>query len=158
VDTVHPTGLSTGTGEPNVVPRRASATLDCRLLPGTRPEAILEEVRSVFGSGEPGSVSIEVLHRVEARESPWEDPFFEALARRAAGGRSDATAGPALSTGFTDSAFAREAGARAYGFVPFEVTESELARIHGVGERVSIENLRLGLGILLGAVLDVAAR
>jgi acetylornithine deacetylase/succinyl-diaminopimelate desuccinylase-like protein len=92
-----------------------------------------------------------------AEASDWDDAFFDALARHAVAGRTDAVAGPTVSPGYTDSILARKKGTRAYGFAPFEVTLEELATIHGKDERVSVENLRRGVEILYKAVVDVAA-
>jgi acetylornithine deacetylase/succinyl-diaminopimelate desuccinylase-like protein len=153
-DTINVTGLDTGGNQPNVVPGRATARLDVRLLPGTRPEAVLAELHELVDDP---AIDFEQILYYPSLESPSDDPFFRALARHAVGTRRDAAAGPLLSVGFTDSLFARQKGARAYGLVPFEVTEEEAATMHGVGERVSTSNLRDGLRILLGAVLEVAA-
>jgi len=66
-------------------------------------------------------------------------------------------AGPVISPGYTDSILARAKGARAYGFVPFDVTPEELATFHGRDERVSVKNVHRGLEILFRAVVDVVA-
>jgi len=155
-DTLNVTGLDTGGNEPNVVPSQASAVLDVRLLPGTRPEQVVARLEDALGHDP--ALTFEVLVATPAAVSPWEgDPLYEALARQAVAGRTDAVAGPALSIGFTDSIFARQLGVRAYGFVPFEITEDEARTMHGADERVSVENVRRGFGILLRAVLEVSA-
>jgi len=154
IDTVNITVLDTGGNQPNVVPGRATATLDIRLLPGSRPAAVIDELRQLVH--DPG-IQFEQLSYWPSLQSPQDDPLFRALARQAVAGRDDAVAGPVLSIGFTDSLFARRAGVRAYGLVPFEVTEQEASTMHGVGERVSVANMRRGLRVLLSAVLEVSA-
>ena len=94
----------------------------------------------------------------ESNESPWDDPLFFALARHAVDGRKGVVAGPALSPGYTDSLYLRRKGVHAYGFVPFELTQSDFAGFHGKDERVSAENVRRGLRVLFRAVVDVSAR
>jgi acetylornithine deacetylase/succinyl-diaminopimelate desuccinylase-like protein len=156
IDTVNITGLDTGEHEPNVVPSEASALLDARLLPGTRPEQVLARLEEA--TGHDPALTFEVLQSVPAAMSPWEgDPLYAALARQAVRGRTDAVAGPALSIGFTDSIYARQIGVRAYGFIPFEITKEEAATMHGANERVSVDNVRRGLQILFRAVLEVSA-
>ena len=156
IDTINVTGLDTGDHQPNVVPSEASALLDIRLLPGTRPEQVLARLEDA--TGRDPALTFEVLHHVMAASSPWEDDtLYQALARQAVAGRTDAVAGPALSVGFTDSIFARQLGVHAYGFVPFEITEAEAHTMHGADERVSVDNVRRGLGILFRAVLEVSA-
>jgi carboxypeptidase PM20D1 len=154
-DTVALTGLACDGGAPNVIPSSATLVLDCRLLPGTRPAAVVAELGRLVGDDP--KVRFEVLAAVPARGNPWDDPFYRALARHVVAGRTDAVAGPALSVGFTDSIFAREQGTRAYGLVPFDLEQAEAATMHGVGERVSVANVTRGLKVLFSAVVEVAA-
>ncbi len=39
-------------------------------------------------------------------------------------------------------------GVTAYGFIPILIAESELQRMHGIDERISLENLESGTRIL----------
>lgn len=154
-DTCQVTGFEGRGSAPNVIPSETSAFLDCRLLPGTTPKALLEEL-SALVKDVPG-IRFEVVQSFEAAVSEVDDPFFDALARHAVAGRDDAIAGPVISPGFTDSILARGKGARAYGFVPFEVTPEELATMHGRDERVSVKNVHRGVEVLFRAVVDVVA-
>ncbi len=155
IDTIHVTGLATGTHEPNVVPTKASALLDCRLQPGTTPEELIEHLEWLTGCDP--CVTFEVIFSAPASVSPWDDPFYEALARHSTADRGEAVAGPAVSVGFTDSLYARAKGVRAYGFVPFELTQDELSTMHAPEERISVANVHRGLRVLFSAVLEVAA-
>jgi acetylornithine deacetylase/succinyl-diaminopimelate desuccinylase-like protein len=51
-DTINVTGFNGGLA-PNVVPSEVSANLDCRLLPGTTPEAMLARLRTLLRSPSP---------------------------------------------------------------------------------------------------------
>ena len=143
-----------GAEQPNVVPDQVSAQLDCRLLPGVEPRAFLYELQKAV---EDPTITWQVLHEAPASESPRDDPLFLALGRHAVAGRTDAVAGPLLSVGFTDSLWAREKGARAYGFVPIEVPREVAETFHGANERVPVAALQRGFAVLYNAVLDVAA-
>jgi acetylornithine deacetylase/succinyl-diaminopimelate desuccinylase-like protein len=154
-DTCQVTGYEGKGSAPNVIPSTAAAILDCRLLPGTTPAALEAELAELVKDVE--GVRFERLQAFEAAVSEVDDPLFDALARHAVGGRTDAVAGPVISPGFTDSILARGRGTRAYGFVPFEVTPEELATYHGRNERVSVANVRRGLEVLFRAVVDVVA-
>ncbi len=155
IDTINLTGLDTGGNQPNVVPSKATATLDCRLLPGTTPAQVIAEVRRLTRNHK--DLEIEVLHHAPAAESPWDDPLFDALARHSVAGLEDAAAGPVLSIGFTDSIYARQKGARAYGLVPFIVSREEMATMHARNERVSVQNVHRGLRVLFKTVVEVSA-
>ena len=102
-------------------------------------------------------MSLEVVSSLEPNGSGWDDELFAALARNAVRGRADAIAAPVLSTGYTDSLLARPLGTHAYGLIPFEISQEELATMHGRDERVSIANLKRGSEVLFRTVVDVAA-
>jgi acetylornithine deacetylase/succinyl-diaminopimelate desuccinylase-like protein len=93
----------------------------------------------------------------EAAVSPKDDPAYWALVHQITAVRPDAVVGPIISPGFTDSVFLRERGVHAYGFAPFLVSDDELMGMHGHNERISLENVSMGLRILWGAVLELAA-
>jgi acetylornithine deacetylase/succinyl-diaminopimelate desuccinylase-like protein len=154
-DTCQVTGFDGRGSAPNVIPSQTSAIMDCRLLPGTTPKALQAELEAMV-KDVPG-IKLEVVQAFDAAVSEMDDPFFDALARHAVEGRDDAVAGPVISPGYTDSILARAKGARAYGFVPFDVTPEELATFHGRDERVSVKNVHRGLEILFRAVVDVVA-
>ncbi len=154
-DTCQVTGYDGKGSAANVIPSRVEAIMDCRLLPGTTPKALQAELEALV-KDLPG-IRLEVIHAFEAAVSEEDDAFFDALARHAVAGRDDAVAGPVISPGYTDSILARGKGARAYGFVPFELTPEELATMHGRDERVSVANVHRGLEVLFRAVVDVAA-
>jgi acetylornithine deacetylase/succinyl-diaminopimelate desuccinylase-like protein len=152
-DTVHLTGMA-GASSPNVVPSTVSAVYDCRLLPGTTPEQHLARLQKRVAGIE--GITFEVLHSSVANESPMEDSLYEAIARYAVEGRTDAVAGPLLSPGFTDSIFLRPLGVAAYGYVPFEVDSEVAATMHGHGERVPVDQVSEGLRRLFSIVVDQA--
>jgi acetylornithine deacetylase/succinyl-diaminopimelate desuccinylase-like protein len=52
---------------------------------------------------------------------------------------------PRVISGFTDAHYFRALGITAYGFVPRRLRLQESLGIHGPNERVSLENLELGI-------------
>jgi carboxypeptidase PM20D1 len=153
-NTINVTGFE-GMKEPNVIPGEVSATLDCRVLPGTSPWDWFHEIKKTVADD---NITFEVLDAHGGNESPWDDPFFAALAKHAVDGRPHVVAAPALSPGYTDSLFLRNKGTRAYGFMPFEISKEELLYFHGRDERISVANVKRGFRSLFRAVLDVSAR
>ena len=55
---------------------------------------------------------------------------------------------PMLTPGTTNSCFFRQKGVNCYGLFPAVIDPGELARFHGIDERISIDNLRLGTQII----------
>ena len=49
-DTVNPTGLAAGK-KVNVIPSVAEVTLDCRTVPGTTREQLIQEIVDIVGPG-----------------------------------------------------------------------------------------------------------
>lgn len=142
-NTITPTVL-TGSQKTNVIPRTASAELDCRLLPGESPATFVDTVRHVINDPD---VSVDVLLNFPPSASPTDTPLYAALQRTAA--REQLPVVPSVLTGFTDSHYFREKGITSYGFVPFVLTDDEGSREHGINERLSTENLREGTRRLL---------
>jgi acetylornithine deacetylase/succinyl-diaminopimelate desuccinylase-like protein len=153
-DTVHLTGLG-GANKPNVIPGEVYALLDCRLLPGTEPEALIVELEALVNDPE---VRFEVLSSEPAAVSEWhEDPVYEALARNAVRGQDNAIAGPVISVGFTDSIYLRPLGVRAYGLAPFGTDQEGLRSMHGNGEHIASSEVQRGLEILYRTLWEVSA-
>ena len=149
--TISITGLS-GSEKINVIPAEATASLDCRLLPGDDPRRLLAKLEEVAGDG---GLRWEVLLSETATESPIDTALFHAIERardRFAPGVPVLT--PPL-TSSTDASRLRQMGVVVYGFEPFALSEDD-DRSHGDDERLSVDNLRFGLEATYAIVSDVA--
>jgi acetylornithine deacetylase/succinyl-diaminopimelate desuccinylase-like protein len=152
-NTIALTTISTGI-KVNVIPASATATIDCRLLPDVDVDRFLADLRKVIADDR---VELEVLNRFVGAASPLDHQFIHAV-REAIHDLSEGSAlAPELTSGFTDSRIYRLRGVPAYGFVPCLVPPAELAGIHGHNERLSVENLRLGIQVLHNVMLRLCA-
>ncbi len=148
-NTVTVTTINTGI-KVNVIPAEATATLDCRLLPDVDPAGFLEKLRDVIDDTR---VEIENVNRLYAgAESPMDSRFAAVVSEVIGELAEGAHIAPEMTSGFTDSRIYRLRGIPAYGFVPCLVPPEELGGIHGHNERISVENIRLGLQILYEVV------
>jgi acetylornithine deacetylase/succinyl-diaminopimelate desuccinylase-like protein len=147
------TGLKAGGPRPNVIPAEASAVLDCRLVPGADPDALVEAVRARLGIKD---VVIKVRSKRPGSQSAWTSALFGAFERHLpADGRQVVV--PVVSPGSTDSAWFRLKDVPyVYGILPFMVTDADLATIHGVDERLEERELHAGVGRLTRIIADVA--
>lgn len=152
-NTVSLTTINTGI-KVNVIPAEATATLDCRLLPDVDPDTFLAELRAVIDDER---VSIDVLNRFQGAESSMDTRFVEVVHEVVREYAEGAHIIPEMTSGFTDSRVYRVRGIPAYGFVPCLVRPEELAGVHGHNERISVENLRLGMQILFEVVRRLVA-
>jgi acetylornithine deacetylase/succinyl-diaminopimelate desuccinylase-like protein len=140
-NTITPTVLE-GSPKTNVIPDEATAQLDCRLLPGERPADFLALLREVIADD---TVRVQTLLSFPASSSDADSGFMTAVRKLAATDLGGAPVIPSVITGFTDSHWFREHGVASYGFVPFVLSEDDERTVHGVNERVSIDNLRDGV-------------
>jgi acetylornithine deacetylase/succinyl-diaminopimelate desuccinylase-like protein len=130
-------------GKRNVIPAEAMAQLDCRLLTGDDPEEILDWVRRVIDDDQ---VTVETMQPPKLPNlSSTNTSVYRALETALRRRIPDVEVTPAILTGASDSWVFRRHGLHSYGFSPFVLEESELFRIHGIDERVSVENVRAGV-------------
>lgn len=135
---ISPTMLSAGV-RPNVIPAEASASLNVRLLPGQSLDDLILRLRAAIPDEK---IQIGVESRGEqSPPSPVDSPMFAAIKDAVAALAPGVPAVPFLSTGATDSAPVRRAGVKAYGILPFPLTEEDESRMHGNDERVSVSSL-----------------
>ncbi len=134
-----------GSNKRNVMPARATAEVDIRIIPGTTPADVEKQVRSLLGDDLPYALEWpEAI--VEASSSPVDGPVPAAIAAFLAAEDDPATLLPTLCTGFTDSNFLRAAGGTAaYGFSPFRATPNHVLEsgYHNANERVHVDDLLL---------------
>ncbi len=138
----------------NVIPGIAEATLDCRLLPGTDPEAFTQEVRDVIGDPK---VRVEPVFVSSTPASPIETELFGIIESTVHDHVEEALVLPSVSAGFTDSRVFRKHGITSYGFIPYLLEMDDAMTVHGHNERITVENLRLGTQILFETVRRICA-
>jgi acetylornithine deacetylase/succinyl-diaminopimelate desuccinylase-like protein len=137
----------------NVIPEGAEAEFDCRLLPDTDVDEFKrwveariadERVRVVIEVGSPPS-----------GVAPLSGPFYEAIQRTVAAHVPGAGVFPFLMPGATDGRYFRQRGYAAYGFGPMIMDRGDLTRVHGIDERISVENLILGIKMARDIIRDL---
>jgi acetylornithine deacetylase/succinyl-diaminopimelate desuccinylase-like protein len=143
-NTANPTRLEAGYKD-NVIPGKASATIDCRTLPG-QAEAFLGQLREVIGP----DIDVEHLHRQPAVETGFDGPLVDAMAAALRAEDPGARAVPYMLSGGTDAKAFSRLGIRCFGFTPLRLPAdlNFSALFHGVDERVPVEGLGFGVRVL----------
>jgi acetylornithine deacetylase/succinyl-diaminopimelate desuccinylase-like protein len=143
-NTANPTRLEAGYKD-NVIPGRASATIDCRTLPG-HEEAFLDELRQVIGP----DVEIEHVHRQPAVETEFGGDLVDAMGAALRAEDPGARTVPYLMSGGTDAKAFATLGIRCFGFAPLRLPAdlNFAALFHGIDERVPVEGLEFGVRVL----------
>jgi acetylornithine deacetylase/succinyl-diaminopimelate desuccinylase-like protein len=143
-NTANPTGLTAGYKH-NVIPGRASATVDCRTLPGQREE-FLAQLREVVGP----DVELEHVVDLPAVETRYEGPIVEAMSAALRAEDPGARPLPYMVSAGTDAKAWDRLGIRCFGFAPLRLPAdlNFAALFHGIDERVPVEGLRFGVRVL----------
>ena len=143
-NTANPTRLAAGYKD-NVIPGRASATIDCRTLPG-QAEAFLEQLREVIGP----DIEIEHVQQQAALETTFDGELVDAMAAALRAEDPGARAVPYMLSGGTDAKAFTRLGIRCFGFAPLRLPPdlNFSALFHGVDERVPVDGLQFGVRVL----------
>jgi acetylornithine deacetylase/succinyl-diaminopimelate desuccinylase-like protein len=137
-DTISLTVLKAGS-KPNVIPDRAEAVLDCRLLPGTKEDLFLAELKQTVE--DPG-IRIEVIQSTPpAAPSTLRNDLLRAIQAASQKVYPEAVVTPFMAIGTTDCRFFRERGVPAYGFLPLVLPQDLIATMHGIDERIPVDAL-----------------
>jgi carboxypeptidase PM20D1 len=136
--TIAPTLLAAGVSE-NVLAPSARATVNFRILPGDTVAGVVEHVRHAIDDAR-----VRLTVRAGAQEpspvSSVTGPGFALIQRAVAETFPGTLVAPSLVLAATDARFLGPACDCVYRFVPFRLVEDDLARFHGVDERVSVES------------------
>jgi acetylornithine deacetylase/succinyl-diaminopimelate desuccinylase-like protein len=143
-NTANPTRLAAGYKE-NVIPSRASATIDCRTVPGQH-ESFMDELRAVVGP----DIEVEVIQRQPPLETPFDGPLVEAMCAALRAEDPAAHPLPYMLSGGTDAKAFVKLGMRCFGFSPLLLPPDLdfAALFHGIDERVPLEGLQFGVRVL----------
>ncbi len=143
-NTANPTQLEAGY-KANVIPGRATATIDCRTLPGHADE-FLGQLREVVGS----DVDIEFIQNQQPLETTYDGALVDAMAAALRAEDAGARPVPYMLSGGTDAKAFVELGVRCFGFSPLRLpADLDFAALfHGIDERVPIEGLQFGVRVL----------
>ena len=120
----------------NALPQVASATVNCRILPGGSPEevqAVLEEVLV-----DEAIAVIPVNTDVDSPPSPLNGALFAVIEEVSEGFWPGVPVIPAMSAGATDSRFLRNAGIPAYGHTGFVRDVNDVCA-HGQDKRIGVD-------------------
>jgi len=127
----------------NVLPGRAEATVNFRLLPGDRKEQVMDHMRGHVGAVVPaGQFELYALPgAVDASKvAPTDSAQYRTLNRTIREVFPDALVAPGLMVAGTDSIHYGEISDHIFKFSPVRANAEDLKRFHGSNERLSIAN------------------
>ena len=131
-----PTGI-------NQIPSIASATLDCRLLPGESRKRFIRKIDRITGN----KIDVEVIS-----QSPHADPSpilpeFDLFGEAIKTHYPTAEVAPFLFPATTDNNYFRKEGIPVYGNYPTINTEAMINAVHGTNEHIPIKEFENGIKV-----------
>ena len=136
--TTAPTIFNAGNKE-NVLPGKADATVNFRLLPGDTEESVLDHVRSAIANSKikvvpkPGNTNPPPVSRTDSES-------YRTLNTTIREVFPDVLVAPGLMVAATDSRNYLNVTDTIYRFTPVRATNEDVKRFHGTNERLSISN------------------
>ena len=122
----------------NILPQEATAIINFRILPGDSANSVLDHVRSVVGDG----IRVRAIDFGATSDpaplSSTESTGYRLISRILTEVFHGVTVAPWILLGATDSRYFTPVADVVYRFTPFTAEMSDLARIHGTGERLAV--------------------
>ena len=124
----------------NVLPGRAEATVNFRILPGDTVEGVLAHAKKVVADDR---IEIKPLPNAlpASRVSASDNAAYGLIAGTAREVFAGALVAPGLMVGGTDGRHFDDVSDAVYRFSPVRARAEDLSRFHGTDERISIDNL-----------------
>ena len=124
---------------PNVLPQRATAVMNLRLMPGVSVKSAVERLNKIIGDKR---VKLRVVKANEAPPvSSVQTDTYKLAAKLLGSGTSDRTVAPYIVMGATDSRYYHEICDEIYRVSPFETDVSLLLTTHGTNERLPVASI-----------------
>jgi acetylornithine deacetylase/succinyl-diaminopimelate desuccinylase-like protein len=150
----------------NVIPGSAEATINMRVIPGTKAEDVIAEIKNVIAdpsvsvalapsAARPGAPPVRRTPTDAIKESSTETALYRSLASNATA-LWNAPVTPYLFQAGTDAIAWRSRGIPVYGVYPYPITDDDLSRMHGNDERVPIKSLDEGEKWIYTTLVQVA--
>jgi carboxypeptidase PM20D1 len=136
----------------NVLPNKATALVNFRILPGETIESVTENVRRTINDER---VKISAYGENAWNPSPVSDvnsESFQTIEKTIRQTFPETIVAPYLVLGATDARHYAEISPNVYRFSPFKLNSEDLKRIHGIDERISIETYSQGIGFYYNLV------
>jgi acetylornithine deacetylase/succinyl-diaminopimelate desuccinylase-like protein len=119
--------------------------VNCRILPGESPAAVLQTLEQTMG--DPQVRITPIADAKPSPPSPLIPDVMDPIERITAAMWGDVPVVPVMSTGATDGLYLRQAGIPVYG-VSGLFSDIDDNRAHGRDERMSVQSFREGLEFL----------
>lgn len=146
-----------GSPKENVLPIRARAIVNFRIIPGETPETVLQHVRTTVDDPRV-AITLNGAATPPSPVSSTTSASYFILARAISALEPDAIVAPSLVIGATDgrqyAGYARDV----YRFLPVALGPEDLARIHGKNERIGVRDYSRAVAFMTKLIRDLSAQ
>ncbi|MBU1141697.1 MAG: M20/M25/M40 family metallo-hydrolase [Firmicutes bacterium] len=141
--------MATGSEAINVLPSSASISINYRLRPNESSEQIVKKVSKIIHNP---NISLDVITASEATSTSMIDDAYTIVQKAIKQTWPDVIPAPYLMVATSDSRHYHEICEHVYKFSPMDVSKADLAKIHGIDEDISIENIINGINFYLNLI------
>jgi carboxypeptidase PM20D1 len=132
-----------GSSKSNILPTKATAVVNFRILPGETWETVLERVKTIIDDPR---VSYEVfMNNNPSAISRTDSLGYLLISQTIREFAPDALVAPYLVMGGTDSKYFYKLTDSVYRFLMFRLKPGTLGIVHGIDERISVDNYVMGI-------------
>ena len=128
-----------GSNKINLIPPKAWAEIDCRILPDKTPKDFIKQITDLIDDS---NIEVELLMSGYPGVSPMDSELYLAIEEFIGQNYPNSKLSPSVSTGFTDSRFTRGIGIASYGFNTYIYEGNESSSIHGNNEKINEKSFR----------------
>ncbi len=134
--------MANGSPAPNVLPQKASAVVNFRIMPGQTVEDVEKHIRKYAG---PKAEVKMLAGKNPSKISPTDSRAFKAIEKICKGMDPKAIVAPYLVMGGTDSRQYEDVCDNIYRYSPYLMTTGLLLTTHGTNERIPVSSLEDGV-------------
>ena len=140
--------IESGTKE-NVLPTSAKAIVNFRIIPGENSSSVQKYVKQIINDNR-----VKIKKTTHFQDEPSgisnpESPNFRNIQKSISAIFPKTLVAPYLVLGSTDARHYNLLSKNIYRFVPFRLSKSDLSRMHGLNERISIKNYKESINFYL---------
>jgi carboxypeptidase PM20D1 len=130
--------MASGSSKSNILPTRAEAVINFRILPGETAESVRDRVVGIIDDDR---VDVTMEYAIDPSPvSPTDSPGYQLLARMIRAFDDNILVAPYLIQGGTDARYFYTVSPNVYRFVMARATPDTLRRVHGIDERIAIDD------------------
>lgn len=141
--------LASGSHAINVLPSVATIGVNYRLRPGETSTEIVNIVKKIVKNP---NIVFEVTELSEATSTSLVDDAYQMIRKAINLTWPEVIAAPYLMVATSDSRHYHDICEHVYKFSPMDVSRTDLAKIHGIDEDISIENVLKGINFYLNLI------